>query len=62
MDAIQEEEARDIIWGGWSEERVAGVEIKNGSDGRDVSQAGSTLAEKIIVTKFGFYVMIQLFL
>ena len=50
-DVMQEEKGRDSIWGGRTSEGAAWVEIENGSDGRDVPQAWSTFAKKMILKK-----------
>ena len=52
MRLIQEEEGGDSDRGERGEEGVAGIEIANGSDGRDVAEARPTPEKKMIVNHF----------
>ena len=52
MRVIQEEEGGDSDRGERGEEGVAGIEIANGSDGRDVAEARPTPEKKMIVNHF----------
>ena len=49
MRIIQEEKGGDSDRGERGEEGVAGIEIANGSDGRDVAEARPTFEKKMIV-------------